>query len=54
MNKSTSAQHTASLRTNQRHCQCIWKKQGSWNFFHAKLIPNSSIHSIKRVLPLNA
>jgi len=30
------------LRTNQRHCQCIWKKQGSWNFFHAKLIPNSS------------
>ena len=21
----------------------MWKKQGSWNFFHAKLIPNSSI-----------
>ena len=20
----------------------MWKKQGSWNFFHAKLIPNSS------------
>jgi len=20
----------------------VWKKQGSWNFFHAKLIPNSS------------
>ena len=35
-------QHTASLRTSQRHCQCMWKNQGSWNFFHAKLIPNSS------------
>ena len=23
----------------------MWKKQGSWNFFHAKLIPNSSIDS---------
>ena len=23
----------------------MWKNQGSWNFFHAKLIPNSSIHS---------
>ena len=23
----------------------MWKKQGSWNSFHAKLIPNSSIHS---------
>ena len=22
----------------------MWKKQGSWNFFHAKLIPNSSIY----------
>ncbi len=21
----------------------MWKNQGSWNFFHAKLIPNSSI-----------
>ena len=20
----------------------MWKNQGSWNFFHAKLIPNSS------------
>ena len=20
----------------------MWKKQGSWNFFHTKLIPNSS------------
>ena len=34
-------QHTASLRTSQRHCQCMWKNQGSWNFYHAKLIPNS-------------
>ncbi|MBW4758250.1 hypothetical protein, partial [Prevotella histicola] len=25
-----------------RHCQCMWKNQGSWNFFHTKLIPNSS------------
>ena len=23
----------------------MWKKQGSWNFFHAKLIPNSSINN---------
>ena len=22
----------------------MWKKQGSWNFFHAKLIPNSSMN----------
>lgn len=36
-------QHTASLRTSRRHCRCMWKNQGSWNFFHAKLIPNSSI-----------
>ena len=36
-------QHTASLRTSQRYCRCMSKKQGSWNFFHAKLIPNSSI-----------
>ena len=21
----------------------MWKNQGSWNFFHTKLIPNSSI-----------
>ena len=25
----------------------MWKKQGSWNFFHAKLIPNSSINKDK-------
>ena len=24
----------------------MWKKQGSWNSFHAKLIPNSSIQYI--------
>ena len=24
----------------------MWKKQGSWNFFHAKLIPNSSIYML--------
>ncbi|WP_311562720.1 hypothetical protein, partial [Prevotella histicola] len=24
------------------HCQCMWKNQGSWNFFHTNLIPNSS------------
>ena len=23
----------------------MWKNQGSWNSFHAKLIPNSSIYS---------
>ena len=23
----------------------MWKNQGSWNFFHTKLIPNSSIIS---------
>ena len=22
----------------------MWKNQGSWNSFHAKLIPNSSIY----------
>ena len=22
----------------------MWKNQGSWNFFHTKLIPNSSIY----------
>ena len=22
----------------------MWKNQGSWNFFHTKLIPNSSIN----------
>ena len=22
----------------------MWKNQGSWNFFHTKLIPNSSKH----------
>ena len=36
-------QHTASLKISQRHCRCMWKNQGSWNLFHAKLIPNSSI-----------
>lgn len=41
-------QHTASLRTSQRHCQCMWKNQGSWNFFHTKLIPNSSMYSLLR------
>ena len=31
----------------------MWKKQGSWNFFHAKLIPNSSntINSHSRTSP---
>ena len=24
----------------------MWKKQGSWNFFHAKLIPNSSNYGL--------
>ena len=24
----------------------MWKNQGSWNFFHAKLIPNSSIYHL--------
>ena len=24
----------------------MWKNQGSWNFFHTKLIPNSSINSV--------
>ena len=46
-------QHTASLRTSQRHCQCMWKNQGSWNFFHTKLIPNSSINWIENVSNIN-
>ena len=29
----------------------MWKNQGSWNFFHAKLIPNSSI--IIRIMRIN-
>ena len=34
-------QHTASLITSQRHCRCMWKNQGSWNFFMLNL---SRIH----------
>ena len=26
----------------------MWKKQGSWNFFHAKLIPNSSLIGLQK------
>ena len=26
----------------------MWKNQGSWNFFHAKLIPNSSIYGNRK------
>ena len=25
----------------------MWKNQGSWNFFHTKLIPNSSIYGTR-------
>ena len=35
----------------------MWKKQGSWNFFHAKLIPNSSKDELLALLgdqPVNA
>ena len=46
-------QHTASLRTSQRHCRCMCKNQGSWNSFHAKLIPNSSIDRINYDISLN-
>ena len=28
------------LRISRRHCLYMWKNQGSWNSFHAKLIPN--------------
>ena len=28
----------------------MWKKQGSWNFFHAKLIPNSSKKYVDKVM----
>ena len=29
----------------------MWKNQGSWNFFHTKLIPNSSIVIIHSEVP---
>ncbi len=36
---------TASLTTNQRHCLCMWKRQGNWNCLHTNLIPNSRSYS---------
>ena len=31
----------------------MWKNQGSWNFFHTKLIPNSSIYDKSGKLGIN-